>query len=344
VIILSRLRTAASRVATRRQPRATVLLYHRIAEPDLDPWSLAVTPAHFAEHMAVLRRHAAVTPLSRLRSQLEGRGAPRRCVAVTFDDGYADNVNALAALERNDVPATIFAIAGAAGTALWWDRLADLLLRPGTLPERPSLVLDGVAQEWSLGAWSTYDQPAYERHRAWRAGAEPPTARHALYMELWRRLQPMRQLDRDRRLDEIGAWAHAGPYSGDARTFTEDALGALAAHPLIDVGGHTITHPRLSALDPSEQRDEIAGGKRILEEIVGTDLTSFAYPFGRPDDFTGETVRVVRDAGFALACANYSGTARASGDPYRMPRAYAHDCGGDEFERSLSSWLDAPSR
>ena len=344
MIDLPRLRAAASRLATRGQRRATVLLYHRIAEPEHDPWSLAVSPAHFGEHMQVLREHAEVAPLSGLRSRIEERGAPRCLVAVTFDDGYADNTGALAALEHDDVPATIFVIAGALGTTPWWDRLAHLLLEAGTLPERMSLVLEGTAIERSLGGSAIYDPRAYDSNRGWRAGMEQPTPRHALYLELWRLLQPMRHPERERALDEIGAWASATLQSDDARLLTRDELGALAAHPLIDIGGHTITHPRLSALTPAEQRDEIAGGKRLVEEIVGTRLTSFAYPFGRPEDLTSETVSAVRDAGFDVACANYSGTVRASSDRYRLPRAYVHDCDGDEFERSLSTWLDAPSR
>jgi peptidoglycan/xylan/chitin deacetylase (PgdA/CDA1 family) len=344
VIDLPRLRAAASRLATHGQRRATVLLYHRIAVPDHDPWSLAVSPTHFAEHMQVLRKHAEVAPLSRLRSRIEDRRAPRSIVAVTFDDGYADNTSALAALEHHEVPATIFVIAGALGTTPWWDRLASLLLDVGKLPEHMSLVLGGTAIERLLGGSASYDREAYDTNRGWRAGTEPPTPRHALYMELWRLLQPMRHAERERALDEIGAWAHATPQPPDARLITQDELGALAAHPLIDVGGHTISHPRLSALTLEEQREEIAGGKRVLEEIVGARLTSFAYPFGRPEDLTSETVSAVRDAGFDEACANYSGTVRASSDRYRLPRAYVHDCDGDEFERRLTGWLDAPAR
>jgi peptidoglycan/xylan/chitin deacetylase (PgdA/CDA1 family) len=142
----------------------------------------------------------------------------------------------------------------------------------------------------------------------------------------------------------IAEWIGEERGKSDARMLTNGELAALAAHPLVEIGGHTLTHPRLAALEPAEQEHEIAGGKRTLEDVVGRSLDAFAYPFGRPADFTDDTVRAVRDAGFRIACANYSGTVRASSDPFRLPRAYVQDCDGGVFEERLVSWLAAPSR
>ena len=310
----------------RRRPRATVLAYHRVAAPAIDPWSLAVTPEHFAEHVQVLARRATVVPLAALPSVLAGRRAPRRCVAVTFDDGYADNLHAaVPALERGGVPATVFVIAGTlGGTELWWDRLARLLLSSGALPERLSLALDGAPGE------TTFDTSG--------------SSRLDVFMEIWRTLQPLRHAERERCLARIAASIGEDRGIAEARTLAVDELVALAAHPLVAVGGHTVTHPRLAALPPAEQALEIVEGKRVLEEIVGRPLDAFAYPFGRPEDFTSETERAVRDAGFRIACANFSGSVGASTDPHRLPRAYVQDCDGDVFEQRLAGWLAATPR
>ena len=292
----------------------------------MDPWSLAVTPEHFAEHVQVLARRATVVPLSELRSVLARRRAPRRCVAVTFDDGYADNLYAaLPALEHGGVPATVFAIAGTlGGMELWWDRLSRLMLSPGTLPERLSLTIGEESEERTFVT----------------SGAEPL----GVFMEVWRTLQPLGQPERERCLAQLVACIGEDRGVPEARTLTVDELAALAAHPLIDIGGHTVTHPRLATLPAADQAREIVEGKRVLEEITGGTLETFAYPFGRPDDFTSDTVRIVRDAGFRVACANYSGSVRASTDPYRLPRAYVRDCDGDVFEEQLAAWFAAPSR
>lgn len=57
---------------------------------------------------------------------LHGEFAPdARCVLLTFDDGYANNLRAVPILKRFDVPATFFIATGnvASGEAFWWDVL-----------------------------------------------------------------------------------------------------------------------------------------------------------------------------------------------------------------------------
>ncbi len=92
-----------------------VLAYHRVATPAHDPWALSVTPQHFDEHLTVLRTRGA-SSASTTRSALRGWtavGGRRPTFAITFDDGYVDNlVDAVAILERHDAPATVFIATG----------------------------------------------------------------------------------------------------------------------------------------------------------------------------------------------------------------------------------------
>ena len=85
----------------RRRPAAPVILmYHRVAAPALDPWSLSVSPRHFAEQVEALRRHRTVLSLRQLVLDLaEGRLRPG-AAAITFDDGYADNLHAALPVEN----------------------------------------------------------------------------------------------------------------------------------------------------------------------------------------------------------------------------------------------------
>jgi peptidoglycan/xylan/chitin deacetylase (PgdA/CDA1 family) len=75
----------------------------------------------------------------------------------------------------------------------------------------------------------------------------------------------------------------------------------------VQIGGHTVSHPRLSALSDTEQRREILGCKAALEDALGVPVTAFAYPYGARTDYTPDTVRLVRDAGFRLAVSNRYG-------------------------------------
>ena len=120
--------------------RAMILVYHRVTPLDFDPEWLAVTPDRFAEQMDVLRRHYHVLSLSELHACLQKGNVPRKAVAVTFDDGYADNLlSARPVLERYDVPATFFVTTGKLDqtSEFWWDELGSLLLETPKLPGRP---------------------------------------------------------------------------------------------------------------------------------------------------------------------------------------------------------------
>ena len=96
-------------LARRLRPRAVVLLYHRIADTSTDSHGLAVSPAAFAEHLELLRGRYHVEPLPDLIEKLPRRAYRDGTVAVSFDDGYADNLTAACpAAARLGVPITVF--------------------------------------------------------------------------------------------------------------------------------------------------------------------------------------------------------------------------------------------
>ena len=79
------------RTATHR-PGVPILMYHRVHEATSDPWGLCVSPRHFNEQMEYLRRNFTLLNLGDLSALLAAGRLPERAVAVTFDDGYADNL------------------------------------------------------------------------------------------------------------------------------------------------------------------------------------------------------------------------------------------------------------
>jgi peptidoglycan/xylan/chitin deacetylase (PgdA/CDA1 family) len=107
----------------------------------------------------------------------------------------------------------------------------------------------------------------------------------------------------------------------DHRPLTRDELKALAGHPLIEIGAHTLTHPTLARVPGSDQREEIASCRKRLAELTGTAVTSFAYPYGDPGiDFLPDTVSFIRDAGFDQAFTTVPTFAPAHGDRWQIPR------------------------
>jgi peptidoglycan/xylan/chitin deacetylase (PgdA/CDA1 family) len=87
---------------------ARIIYYHRISDDD---HRSCVAPAAFSAQMRLLRAEAfRVVPLRDLRAHLDkGLPFPDRTVAVTFDDGFADNYSAaFPVLQHEGIPATIF--------------------------------------------------------------------------------------------------------------------------------------------------------------------------------------------------------------------------------------------
>ncbi|WP_323904592.1 polysaccharide deacetylase family protein [Aeromonas hydrophila] len=96
-----------------------------------------------------------------------------------------------------------------------------------------------------------------------------------------------------------------------------EQLKALAASGHVEIGGHTLTHSRLSKLAPEQQAHEIQENKRQLEALLGHPLLSFAYPYGDMDESAKAQAMA---AGYRFAVATNSGPRAMHQDPFRIRR------------------------
>src|SRR5262249_53049824 len=137
--------------------------------------------------------------------------------------------------------------------------------------------------------------------------------------------------------DQLRKWAR---YDGTARAthraLTEFELIQLGRSPCIEIGSHTHQHSLLSALSLDDQRREIENGKAQLERILGASVQSFAYPFGGHADYTKDTARLVSEAGFKTACANWFGWIKRPNDVFQLPRFLIRNWPAFEFEKRLA--------
>lgn len=307
-----------------------VLLYHRVAETARDPQLLCVSPRHFAEHLEVLsQRCHPVSVAEMLRRAREGRSL-RGLVALTFDDGYADNLHsAKPLLERYGIPATVFVVVEhvRTGREFWWDELEHLFLRGG-----------GVSPA------SAADSPGKTGQRRGR-GEDRGAREERIYRTVYGRLRYFspgwRRVVLDRLWRATGAGLEETPTRGCPlhRPLTVEELRQLVDGGLVRVGAHTLNHPVLAKLAPEEQEREIMRSKAELEEMTGASVDGFAFPYGGAGDYTQVTVDLVRSAGFAWACANRPGRVERRTDPYQVPRFLVRDWDGEEFERRLAGFV-----
>jgi peptidoglycan/xylan/chitin deacetylase (PgdA/CDA1 family) len=101
----------------------------------------------------------------------------------------------------------------------------------------------------------------------------------------------------------------------------------------MEVGAHTRTHPILSTLAPEAAREEIAGSREALARIIGSPVTAFAYPNGRPGEDYGPRERhLVEELGFDYAVATRWGVATTATDHFQLPRF-------TPWDRDPARWL-----
>jgi peptidoglycan/xylan/chitin deacetylase (PgdA/CDA1 family) len=299
-----------------------VLMYHRVASPERDVHDLCVQPARFAAQMRHLRDREQVVPLGSAR-----RPSRRRRVVITFDDGYADNAHAAREiLEELALPATYFVTTRYVDGELtpWWDDLEHLMFDGAADDRRVTLVVDGARLTADLGSAA-----ARERAHA------------AVHRRLRRRRRPviddvLRQLREQLRVSQ--------PASEEHRFMTSAELRDVASSPVIDIGGHGMTHQQLSILSESEQRTEIVEGRERLQRMTGRPVDALAYPYGGPDAFDEISTRLAREAGYHLACAGAPGVVRPWSDRFRVPRMVVGDWEVDQFAARLERWFGSRSR
>jgi peptidoglycan/xylan/chitin deacetylase (PgdA/CDA1 family) len=212
------------------------------------------------------------------------------------------------------------------------------LLQPGTLPEKVRLSFNGTVYECELGESVRYTEEDYERHRNWHLERkDDPSPRHALFRMIVSKLSTLSGTEKRKVLDDLLSWSGAAPEARSSHsTLTTEALKLLNKGDLLEVGAHTMTHPMLSSLQVAEQRNEIKQSKDWLEAIIEAPVTSFAYPHG---SFMRETVAIVREAGFSVACSTESAAVGRGDDLFRLPRIGIRNLDGEAFSRLLRWWL-----
>ena len=298
----SRHATLVFEVTGRRSPghltqKAVVLCYHSTpanAPPDpagrLDPWGLTVTADVFGRHMEALSRRHRLVPLQDLVAAGDRRTA-HSLVAITFDDGYSNNYEeAHPILQRLGIPATVFVVTRyvESGSTFWLDRFA-----------------------WHLNRFAGQQFTAPPDLGGATLSLASPTAIREALVYLQRRLQRMEGDAREDLLDRLGIPRSpcAGPLSW--KQLADMQRGGVT------VGVHSHSHSSLRAIPRAMMVQEIALGKKLVTQRLGTRPKLFAYPFGEAGRREAEGVS---DAGFAAAVTTEATWYAAGSRRFFVPR------------------------
>jgi len=302
------------RAVTARRPQFRVLGYHRVSEHP-EPVgtieeALAVPVAAFARQMAYVRRKFEVLPLEGFDSFRRNPGGfSKPPLAVTFDDGYRDNLTlALPILTRYEIPATVFVTTGYVGqrALFWWNELSSWVW--GAAPGRYCFDIGGQRRCFTL------DKHGRRRLFWWSFGVLcrlPETAKLAALAHIKNELQGGKE---------------ARPQGLEMLTAQE--IARAQGHNL-HFGAHTVHHVVLTNVPPEQAAREIMDSIAHLRAWTGAEVTSFAYPVGDASSFNVHVQQQLADAGIRYAVTTIKGGNGPGQDPLALRRTLID--GADDF-------------
>lgn len=317
--------------------RGIILMYHRIANLNCDPWQLSVSPKNFEEHLQVIKKYSRPVLMREMSARLQYFSLGRKYIAITFDDGYADNFhNAKPILEKHGVPATFYVTSGAVNSReeFWWDEIGRLTMEAGKLPEVFDMTIAGKRYCWRINC---KEEPRAMQHEPGTYLEKTELSKSQLHYAIWEIISPLSMEEKKGILTQIAAWA------GQPRTarpdylpMTSQELVSLANSSLFEIGAHTISHTKLSCLSYQKQETEISGSKHALEGMIKRRITNFSYPHG---DYSQETLEIVKRVGFDNACTVTAQPVKRGDNPHLLPRLMVLNWEKGQFEEKLQEWL-----
>ena len=224
---------------------------------------------------------------------------PDRGFAITFDDGFANNLAVAApALEARSIPATFYVTTDFVGRhGCSW---IDLIEHAIDVADGGALLLPFL--ETTLGSRDA-KIAALERIRKYgkldRAG-DP----YALADEVRRQLG-ISALPMDPELDWKLTW---------------DEVREMAEQPLFTVGGHGASHRILAHVGPDELDREVDRSLDRLDDELGRRTLHFSYPEGGPGTYTDLVLARLRARGIASAAVVAEGRISRGDDPFVLRR------------------------
>jgi peptidoglycan/xylan/chitin deacetylase (PgdA/CDA1 family) len=275
--VVARVTGVSSALALRYRGRGAIFALHSVVDDSAShPDETLRCPVSRLEATLRWLKHRGVDFVS-LDQAMQRLGRPRDApfAVFTFDDGYADNLtHALPIMERFNAPFTVYVTTGMITRTIdaWWFGLAALIRA------RDQIELPGFGWFNCSGA-----------RRKKRAFATIEASVH----------RDFGLLARVRALIEASNIDCSTLVEREA--LSEEQLRRLARHPLVTIGAHTSTHRNLAEASAETVRREMADNREFLQDMTGSPVEHFAYPFGHARACGKREASISRAVGFRTA-------------------------------------------
>lgn len=272
-----------------------VVMYHYVRDSASTPFPdiRALAPALFEQQLAWLQREYQLIALADLEAALDGgRRLPTRAALLTFDDGFVDHYDVVLPLLRERGLSGVFFLSqdacGESPRLLPVHKTHFLLARLGAEAFNRAVLAECRAMHaLPNGGPGVFGPDQWEE-------ADDRAIKHLINYEL-----PFDEADRV--LEQLFA-AHIGDSASFARRLYLSAPQMQAmAEAGMTLGYHTRSHRMLSRLPAAEQEHELRSGVAWIGALTGQARVPFCYPWGGPQTYTRDTVRILAEAGYSLA-------------------------------------------
>lgn len=278
-----------------------ILNYHRVNDFN-DPFTIdSVAATDFDDQMRHMATSYHVLPLDNIYDRIiHHTPLPAQCIAITFDDGYADNYDfAYPILKKYSLTATIFLTAGCidSQSPLWFDQVLSAFKKTG----KNTFVCPVTQTVFDI---QTIEQKLYTAHVM---------------------LEQLKKTDTDQKkaisadiLQELGISSN-DPLHNTSTLLTWPLIKEMSADNIF-FGSHTMTHPILSRLPEADLNWELRASRQLIEDKINQEVHFLAYPNGKKKDLTATVIKAVKEAGYKAALTTEPNTNTLSSDTFTWGR------------------------
>jgi peptidoglycan/xylan/chitin deacetylase (PgdA/CDA1 family) len=296
-----------------------ILMYHRILDENDDEREyiqpgLFVSRRIFDKQVEFLSKKHNIISLAELVEHLKrNQSSHLKGIAITFDDGWSDNYQyAFPILRKFKAPATIFLTTDFIDTkkTFWFADISMILAKRKITADRLSGILKKVLANTEYLSLFRYLDSA-------GTGSD--------FIEPDKFINRLKRIDFKTIDNIIGKlikecdFISAGRVA-NSQNLTWDEVIEMYRNG-IAFGSHGCSHRILPGLTDTEIGVELVESKRIIEDKLGSEIDSFAYPNGDYDDRIKD---FVKNGGYACAFTTRGGKERIF-DIYSIKRINIHD-------------------
>lgn len=282
--------------------KAIILTYHLLIpeEKNSTRQVCSINEEEFNKHLKWMSRHYKFVKLSEIVNCLEkGIEYPKRCIAVTFDDGYANFLHAYTILKKMRIPVTVFISSSLISSEeMFWYDLVEYIINNN---KKSQVVVYLSGEKVILDSYN----------------------REENIEKIVNILKSMPNKEKDKEIFKIKNILMDNDkinIEKDYKALKWKDIDELCKDPLINIGSHTKNHVILSRLTEKQIKDELEGSKLEIERNITCDVEFFSYPNGQPDDYNSLAKEMILNAGYKCACTTIEEFNDISEDLYELKR------------------------